>query len=117
MGPPAGDVSVLLKNNLDDLFDKFWAAYPKKVGKIKVKAKVISLKPTPELVAVMIKKIEEYKLTDQWRTEKGRYIPNPLTWLNRGSWEDDLTVQTLPPRSNRRGRHNADISEDDYNLR
>ena len=65
-------------------FDRFWAAYPKKVGK-QAARKAFSRVKIP--VETLLTAIEQQKCSDQW--SKG-YIPNPATWLNQGRWEDEL---------------------------
>ena len=68
-------------------FDRFWAAYPKKVGK---EAARTSFAKTRVKVDVLIDAIERQKRGAQWTRENGRYIPNPATWLNQGRWEDEV---------------------------
>ncbi len=69
-------------------FDRFWAAYPKKVGKGAAQKSFSKVKvPLEQLLGA----IERQKLSDQWTRENGRYIPNPATWLNQCRWEDDLS--------------------------
>lgn len=71
-------------------FDQFWAAYPKKVGKIDARKAFTRAKDKPvpkEMIAIL----EQQKRSEQWRKNNGEFIPNPATWLNRGGWEDQLT--------------------------
>lgn len=77
----------------DTLFDKFWEVYPRKVDKKKAKDKFIKLKPTKELVDLMIKQIERLKTTNDWQKEDGKYIPHPSTWLNNKRWEDEFETE------------------------
>jgi hypothetical protein len=79
----------------DELFEKFWKAYPNKVAKKYAKSFFIKLKPTEELVERMIKAIEEQKNTEKWRKDNGQYIPNPSTWLNQGCWADEYGVKEV----------------------
>lgn len=83
----------------DELFEKFWDAYPKKKAKIKAKEAFKKIKPTPteEFVNKMIKAIEEQKVSLDWKKEQGQFIPYPSTWLNQGRWED------VPMGTNRYG--------------
>ena len=74
-----------------DLFECFWKAYPKKVGKLYArqcfKRKVKNfLKYT-----VILKAVEMQKKSEEWKNRK--YIPNPSTWLNGEKWEDELTYK------------------------
>ena len=74
-------------------FDAFWEAYPKKVGKGEAKKAFDKAKVSVE---VLLRALEAQKLSDQWKRDNGRYIPNPATWLNQGRWEDDLSVSGNP---------------------
>lgn len=83
----------VIKNDisLNELFDTFWKSYPKKVGKQSCLNWFKRKKPNQELVDKMISKVNEYKQTKQWQTKQ--YIPNPLTWLNQGRWEDEIVIE------------------------
>lgn len=71
----------------DDAFSRFWAVYPKKVGKLAAQKSFAKVKaPVETLIAA----VERQKLSSQWQKDGGQYIPNPATWLNQGRWEDDL---------------------------
>ena len=72
----------------DRVFNEFWSAYPKKVGKKdaqKAFAKVPKVE-WPKLVPA----IEQQKKSKQWQKDDGQYIPNPSTWLNQGRWDDEV---------------------------
>jgi hypothetical protein len=82
------------KNKLDELFDKFWKEYPKKIDKAKCKKWFDKNKPNEQLVNKMIETIVRFKnYAEQWKRDNGQYIPYPLTWLNGGRWDDELTVE------------------------
>ena len=34
--------------------------------------------------------LELQKQSEQWLKEKGRFVPNPSTWLNGERWEDSI---------------------------
>ena len=72
-------------------FAEFWQAYPKKVGKASCLKAWLKLKPTAELFAQIMETLTNQKASDQWKREGGRFIPNPLTWLNQGRWDDEPT--------------------------
>lgn len=76
----------------DALFEKFWQAYPKRVGKgaaLKAWSK-IKPKPNADLVEKMLMAIQDQKQSDQWNKDYGQYIPNPATWLNQSRWLDEV---------------------------
>ena len=79
------------KQQFSNNFSEFWKIYPKKVGKIACWRKWRQLQKFDQLpeIKIIISAIEKQKTTDQWRQG---YIPNPLTWLNQGRWDDDITT-------------------------
>jgi hypothetical protein len=74
-------------------FLKFWKAYPRKQDKGRVEKWFKQHKPNDEIVDLMIKQIERFKQTEQWKKEDGKYIPYPSTWLNAKSWEDEFETE------------------------
>jgi hypothetical protein len=70
-------------------FTEFWQAYPKKVGKASCLRAWTKLNPNAELFDQIMAALEAQKNSDQWKREAGRYIPNPLTWINQGRWDDE----------------------------
>ena len=71
-------------------FNEFWTAYPKKVGKEAALKAWKKIKPNAGLFGKMLKTITQAKTSEQWHREKGRFIPNPATWLNQGRWDDEM---------------------------
>jgi|GEM_PF-382406 len=94
-------------DTVDKRFGKFWAVYPKRVGKAMAKKAWDKLKPSEELLEKMIKTLGEWSVSEQWTRDKGKYIPYPATWLNRGGWEDEIQrkqeVEYEQDRSNTSG--------------
>ena len=78
-----------VRNNKD--FEKFWKAYPKKVGKKKVQDKFDANNFPIDLI---IKNIELQKKSDQWQNQQ--YIPNPETYLNQERWTDEVVLPFVP---------------------
>jgi hypothetical protein len=72
-------------------FEKFWKAYPKKVGKKKVQDKFDANNFPIDLI---IKNIELQKKSDQWQNQQ--YIPNPETYLNQERWTDEVVLPFVP---------------------
>lgn len=75
-------------------FAEFWQAYPKKVGKASCLKAWKKLKPSTELFDHIMTSLSNQKHSEQWQREGGRFIPNPLTWLNQGRWDDEPTETT-----------------------
>ena len=97
------DERVCVRLTVEDLFAKFWQAYPRKVGKIdarRVFERTLRNEATDpvELVDKMRRRIAQQRESDSWQSEDGRFIPYPATWLNAGHWEDEDTINLEPPR-------------------
>lgn len=106
---PDGNQMATKAPLIEELFLKFWKAYPKKVGKQDALKSFKKIKPSKELVEKMVSVIEDAKNTEQWTKNGGQYIPNPSTWLNQGRWDDDISTYTR--RSTSEGR---EISNDRF---
>lgn len=72
-------------------FERFWQAYPRKVGK-QAACKAFARVGVP--VERLLSALERQRSDPQWRRENGRYIPHPVTWLNQGRWEDEASAPT-----------------------
>lgn len=70
-------------------FDRFWAAYPKKVGKDAAAKAFAKRKPNDDLLAAMLAAVERQRTSPAWTKDGGQFIPNPATWLNQGRWQDE----------------------------
>ncbi len=71
-----------------DGFEQFWAAYPKKRAKTDARKAWEKHRPDGGLVQTILAAIASQRLSPDWLKERGRYIPFPATWLNRGQWTD-----------------------------
>ena len=79
------------KKVYDDLFDQFWQAYPRKVGKGVAKrayAKAAAISNPTEIITGAARLAADPNLPP------AQFIPHPTTWLNREGWLDE----PLPPR-------------------
>jgi len=74
----------------DDLFDAFWKAYPKKMGKDVAKKAFTKRKVGKQLLQEILVSLDQQKKTDQWKKDGGQFIPAPATWLNQGRWQDEV---------------------------
>ena len=77
-----------------DMFEEFWKAYPKKVGKGYAFDCFKKIRVSRALLDTMLEAIAKQKKSSMWKRDKGQYIPNPSTWLNQKRWEDDLDGDT-----------------------
>lgn len=80
----ARQLALVTHHSVAELFDTFWAAYPKKVSKDAARrawAKAARRADPDKIVEV----VARYP----FRPDK-QFIKDPATWLNAGCWEDDL---------------------------
>ena len=76
-------------------FERFWQAYPKKVGKDAVLRVFRALRPDNDLTDRMVAAVEQHCASEQWQKDGGQFIPHPRTWLNQGRWKDEgVTLAT-----------------------
>ncbi len=93
--PPGGDPSAFVAPGKSGIvFDRFWELYPKKVGRLAVQRKWERMKPSSELIEKILAAVVAQAKMPRWRESNGRYVPNPLTWLNQGRWDDVLELET-----------------------
>ena len=86
-GKPSGEN---VQRAREERFARFWAAYPKKVGKGAAEKAFAKYKPDDVLTDRMIRAVTSAKASIQWQREGGQFIPNPATWLNQRRWEDEI---------------------------
>lgn len=70
---------------LDDSFEEFWNAYPKKVGKDKA---LLAWKKKKPPIQRILQALEWQVPSEQWTKQSGVFIPNPTTYINEGRWQD-----------------------------
>ena len=73
-------------------FDDFYSIYPKKRDKEEARKVWEKLKVDSVLFEKIKTGVEDQKNSEDWKKEKGKYIPNPSTWLRRKRWNDELEV-------------------------
>ncbi len=89
------------ENNTKELvplnsFDSFYSAYPKHISKKAAIKAWEKLKPSVELIGIILTFIKQAKTSVEWTQDNGKYIPYPATFLNGRKWEDELT---FPPKA------------------
>jgi hypothetical protein len=97
----------------DERFDRFWAVYPKKVGKGAARksfAKAIRKCSVSNMIAA----VENQKQSSQWTKDGGQFIPNPATWLNQERWDDKLDEEGGAPGGTTAG--NNGCAQSKWNL-
>nr|UWI04058.1 MAG: protein of unknown function DUF4373 [Bacteriophage sp.] len=76
------------------LFEKFYAAYPKKVDRATAERAWAKIDPTPDeaMTEKIIQAVEASKKYDS-RFRERQYIPNPASWLNAKGYENEYTQE------------------------
>ena len=98
-------LSTLSTLSLNDSFEEFWKAYPKKVGKLAAERKWKTERPD---LAQCLHAINHQKQSDQWRKDGGQFIPNPATWINQGRWDDAPKIDLGRARDGKAAQSSAD---------
>ena len=81
------------ENEVEQAFDVFWEAYPRKIGKPAALLKFRTKNCTP-ILTTLLKAIDAHKKSQQWVKDGGEYIPHPATWLNQERWDDEISTGT-----------------------
>jgi len=81
-------------------FDIFWKAYPKKQAKFTATKSWKKLNPNKSLVSEIMKGLSNWKASEQWTKDGGKFIPMPSTWLNQHRWEDEFDEPKTISHSN-----------------
>lgn len=90
----ASDEAQAQKEN--NLFDRFWQAYPRKRNKIRSQ-KIWIRKKLDSKAEKIIQDVEQRINNDQaWKDEQ--FIPHPSTYLLNERWEDDITLNKQKPK-------------------
>ena len=77
---------------LDNDFNAFWAAYPRKVGKAlcrKVYVRALAKIKADELLE------KTHAFAASCSGKEVKFIPHPSTWLNQERWNDTLSTETI----------------------
>lgn len=101
------------KTRMDESFDRFWAAYPRKVDKQRARKAWDKLCPDARLVETILSAVEAQSHTDQWNRDNGQYIPYPSSWLSGRRWDDENQSASCanPKQHNDYAAYNWDLVE------
>lgn len=94
--PPISPLDEIeLVSTLEIQFNKFWELYPKKKSKQEAFKSFTKINLNKEMFNLIIKQLELFKQTKDWKKEKGQFIPYPATWLNQKRWEDEINEDDI----------------------
>lgn len=88
---PTIDITTI-DNDPDHPFHKFYKIYPKKKSVGQAKKAWLKLEKKNQLPSldIILSAVEKQKVDDDWKKNKGKFIPHPATWLNAQKWEDEV---------------------------
>lgn len=78
---------------LEERFDVFWKAYPKKRAKGDARKAFKAAKVNDELLIRILAAIDVQRSSEQWTKAGGQFIPYPATWIRAEGWEDVIEVE------------------------
>lgn len=78
-----------------ELFERFWAAYPRGEDRQGAVAEWDSLRPDRETILAMSRALVRQKASEEW--QRGIGIPYAVRWLRRRRWEDEIKAPAPPP--------------------
>lgn len=93
-------------------FDRFWEAYPRRVGKQDALKAWGQLNPDEDLVDLIVAGVERWKTCDQWTRDGGKFICYPATFIRGRRWEEDDHPDVQPAQVKPSGPKNYDGDED-----
>ena len=73
----------------DQGFDRFWSLYPLRVSQAEARKAWVALKPDAALVDNILRGLELWIGSDEWRRDGGKYIPHPQNFLLKQRWLDE----------------------------
>ena len=73
---------------LEQTFELFFAAYPKKRSKQDALKAWMKIRPAPALFTKIMEAIGRARVSKQWLKDNGEFIPYPGSWLRAGGWDD-----------------------------
>jgi hypothetical protein len=78
-------------------FERFFAAYPRKVGRSEAALVFERLRLLLPPVETLLAAVARQARSEQWQRDNGRFIPNPAAWLAKRRWEDELPAAQGSP--------------------
>lgn len=82
-----------------ELFERFWAAYPRGEDRQGAVAEWDSLRPDRETMMAMSRALVRQRASEEW--QRGIGIPYAVRWLRRRRWEDEIKAPAPPPEERR----------------
>jgi hypothetical protein len=77
------------REDISPLFERFYEAYPRKVGRKAAEKAFAKVEADEALVDRMVSAIQRQGLKAKCAKGDAQYVPHPSTWLSEGRWDDE----------------------------
>lgn len=77
-------------------FASFFAAYPRKVGKVQAQQAWEKLAPDEALRKRIAGAVRAWARSPEWARNQGQFIPKPARWLREARWDDEPGTTLTP---------------------
>ena len=74
-------------DQIKESFLVFYGEYPRKIDKKIALRSWNKINPSLKLFDAIMAGLKDWKASDEWIKDDGKYVPYPATWLNRARWE------------------------------
>ena len=98
IGSPAAPAGAVEGARAREAFSEFWKKYPKKAGRAEALEAYLREKAYLQQKTLLASLAEQCK-NENWRKERGRFVPRAANWLTDHRWEET----TLPPAADEGG--------------
>ncbi|MDH6367155.1 MULTISPECIES: helix-turn-helix domain-containing protein [unclassified Breznakia] len=86
------------KFDYEEAFVIFWDKYPNKKAKPKALTAFRNKCKTTNQFDIILKALDQFIESNDWKKNDGMFIPHPATWLNGERWLDDVAIQKKKPK-------------------
>jgi hypothetical protein len=83
---------------VDDGFDEFWQAYPKRKAKGAALKAWAKIKSKPVTLQAILTALAWQRATHDWTKEGGQFVPYPASYLNAQGWLDEPPANATPAK-------------------
>ena len=73
----------------DEDFNRFWAAYPRRVKRVDALKAWTTLDPSPSLIDAILTALAWQMEQPSWQQNGGQFVPYPASWIRAERWTDE----------------------------
>ena len=94
--PNLTEPNLTADGGVSEQFEMVWRAYPDSKRGNKESAFQAYIQVCPESASSMLGSLRQWKQSEQWNKDDGKYIPYLVNWLLRGIWMDKPDKMAIP---------------------